>query len=92
MRWRRYPPDMRTWWRYHHVEYGDTLASIAHKYHTSPTSIAEANSLSGDDVKVGSKLIIPVSPDRVEGSKQRPTHAVATHYKVRKGDTVVLHR
>ena len=29
------PPDMRTWWRYHHVEYGDTLASIAHKYHTS---------------------------------------------------------
>ena len=56
------PPDMRTWWRYHRVEYGDTLASIARKYHTSPSSIAEANSLTGDEVKVGSKLIIPVAP------------------------------
>ena len=81
------PPDMRTWWRYHHVEYGDSLASIAHKYHTSSSSIAEANSLTGDDVKVGSKLIIPVAPGR--SSIETASYSRrATHYKVRKGDTL----
>ena len=81
------PPDMRTWWRYHHVEYGDTLASIARKYHTSSASIAEANSLAGEEVKVGSKLIIPVAPGRSNAETAAYSHR-ATHYKVRKGDTL----
>ena len=81
------PPDMRTWWRYHHVEYGDTLASIAHKYHTSSSSIAEANSLTSDEVKVGSKLIIPIAPGRAN-TETASYSRHATHYKVRKGDTL----
>ena len=81
------PPDMRTWWRYHHVEYGDTLASIAHKYHTPSSSIAEANGLTGADVKVGSKLIIPVAPGR-SNTETASYSRHATHYKVRKGDTL----
>jgi peptidoglycan lytic transglycosylase D len=81
------PPDMRTWWRYHHVEYGDTLASIAHKYHSSSSSIAEANSLTDGEVKVGSKLIIPVSPGH-SNSETASYSRRATHYKVRKGDTL----
>ena len=48
--------------------------------------IAEANNLPGDDVRVGSKLIIPIAPgksgDTVAYSRK------ATHYKVRKGDTL----
>src|ERR1700683_5735439 len=52
------PLDMRTYWRYHKVEYGDTLPSIARKYHTSPSLIEEANNLSDDDVKAGTQLII----------------------------------
>src|SRR5271157_3917358 len=81
------PMDMRTWWRYHRVEYGDSLASIARKYHTSTSSIAEANSLVSDDVKIGSKLIIPIAPGRQTADAVAYTHH-ATHYKVRKGDTV----
>jgi len=80
------PPDMRTFWRYHRVEYGETLGSIAHKYHTSTSVIEESNTLESDEVSVGSKLIIPIAPgsagDTVAYSKK------ATHYKVRKGDTV----
>ena len=81
------PQDMRTYWRYHHVEYGDTLPSIARKYHTSTSSIAEANNLTGDEVKAGTKLIIPIAPSR---TTRRPPliRSNATHYKVRKGDTV----
>ncbi|PYX91253.1 MAG: lytic transglycosylase, partial [Acidobacteria bacterium] len=53
------PPDMRVWWRYHKVQSGDTLASIAHSYRTTPKAIAEANNLSGQDLPTESKLIIP---------------------------------
>src|SRR5271165_7136323 len=80
------PPDMRTFWSYHRVEYGESLAAIARKYHTSTGVIAEANNLPDDDVRAGSRLIIPIAPgkagDTVAYSRK------ATHYKVRKGDTV----
>ena len=64
------PQDMRTYWRYHKVEYGDTLPSIARKYHITAASIAEANNLSDDEVKAGSKLIIPIAPGTM---KPRPS-------------------
>jgi len=78
------PLDKRTWWRYHHVEYGDTLPAIARKYHVPASAIAEANNLTDDDVKAGTKLIIPIAP----GHATLAFSHKATHYKVRKGDTV----
>jgi membrane-bound lytic murein transglycosylase D len=80
------PPDMRTFWRYHRVEYGESLSSIARKYHTTGSVIEEANNLCSDEVTVGSKLIIPIAPgqngETIAYSKK------ATRYKVRKGDTL----
>ena len=81
------PQDMRTWWRYHQVEYGDSLASIARKYHTSASSIAEANGLTSEEVKIGAKLIIPIAPGR-QTSETVSFSRKATHYKIRKGDTL----
>jgi membrane-bound lytic murein transglycosylase D len=77
---------MRTFWRYHRVEYGETLGSIARKYHTSTGVIEEANNLPGDEVTVGSKLIIPIAPGQ-SGDTVAYSHK-ATRYKVRRGDTV----
>ncbi|MBV9670007.1 MAG: transglycosylase SLT domain-containing protein, partial [Acidobacteriales bacterium] len=37
------PADKRVSWRYHHVEPGDTLASIARQYHTTTQAILSAN-------------------------------------------------
>jgi membrane-bound lytic murein transglycosylase D len=80
------PADKRVWWRYHKVQAGETLASIARTYHTTPTAIAEANDLNGEAFAPETRLIIPIA-----AGKQRDTstyaHAI-THYKVRKGDTV----
>ena len=45
------PPDMRTWWRYHTVHPGDTLASLARNYHTTAKSISEANHLEGTELE-----------------------------------------
>jgi membrane-bound lytic murein transglycosylase D len=84
------PADKRVWWRYHKVQGGETLASIARTYHTTPKSIAEANNLDGgpsyDALSPETRLIIPIAP-----GKQIDTSTYAhatTHYKIRKGDTV----
>jgi membrane-bound lytic murein transglycosylase D len=89
------PADKRVWWRYHKVQAGETLASIARTYHTSPLAIAEANDLSerrsNDGLNLSAitpetRLIIPIAP-----GKQADTSTYAratTHYKIRKGDTV----
>jgi len=82
------PPDMRTFWRYHRVEYGETLNSIAHKYRSSTGVIEEANNLTGDEVVVGSKLIIPITPGQGGGGNAVAYSHKATRYKVRKGDTL----
>lgn len=43
------------------VKAGDTLLGIALKYGVSVDSLREANGLSGDVIRVGDELIIPVS-------------------------------
>jgi membrane-bound lytic murein transglycosylase D len=80
------PVDKRVWWRYHKVQAGETLASIARTYHTAPKSIAQANDLDDEALAPESRLIIPIAP-----GKQNDTSTYAraiTHYKIRKGDTV----
>jgi membrane-bound lytic murein transglycosylase D len=84
------PSDKRVWWRYHKVQGGETLASIARTYHTTPRAIAEANDLesgaNSDALSPEARLIIPIAP-----GKQIDTSTYAhatTHYKIRKGDTV----
>jgi len=81
------PPDMRLWWRYHTVHQGDTLASLAHTYHTTAKQISEANHLDGTALDTDARLIIPVAPGK------HPTETVTyarriTRYKVHRGDTV----
>ena len=84
------PTDKRVWWRYHKVQAGDTLASIARTHHTTPKAIAEANDLN-DEMNNGavapeSRLIIPIAPGKQADTS---TYARATmRYKIRKGDTV----
>jgi len=83
------PPDMRVWWRYHKVAPGDTLASVARAFHTSPRAIVQANTLDGDEnLRAESELIIPVAPGKHPADEIASYSRRATTYKVRKGDTV----
>jgi membrane-bound lytic murein transglycosylase D len=83
------PPDMRVWWRYHKVVSGDTLASVAHSYHTTRQAIVQANSLDGnEELPVESELIIPVAPGKHPADEVASYSRRATSYRVRKGDTV----
>ncbi|MGC1621013.1 MAG: transglycosylase SLT domain-containing protein [Candidatus Acidiferrum sp.] len=76
------PPDKWVSWRRHRIEAGETLTSIAKKYHVTPAAISEANNMDRHDaLDVGGKLIIPAAPSA--DSKRR-----LIRYRVRRGDTL----
>ena len=80
---------MRVWWRYHKVVPGDTLASVARAFHTSPQAIVQANNLDGvENLPAEAQLIIPVAPGKHPADEGASYSRRATSYKVRKGDTV----
>ncbi len=54
------PANNRQAWRLHRVESGDTVASIAQRYHSSPQRIHEANR-AGDVLEAGETLLVPVT-------------------------------
>lgn len=76
------PPDKWVSWRRHRIEAGETLTSIAKKYHVTTAAISEANNMDRHGtLDVGEKLIIPAAPSRE--SRRR-----LVHYRVRRGDTL----
>jgi membrane-bound lytic murein transglycosylase D len=84
------PPDMRLWWRYHTVQPGDTLASLARSYRVTAKSIATANHLDGTDtdLEADAKVVIPVAPGKHSLSDTATYARRITRYRVHKGDTV----
>ncbi|MGA9508581.1 MAG: LysM peptidoglycan-binding domain-containing protein [Candidatus Sulfotelmatobacter sp.] len=81
------PTGMRVWWRYPTVHSGDTLASLARTYRTTPKSIKEANQLDSSELQTNAKLIIPVTPGKHVSDTATYARRI-TRYKVRRGDTV----
>ena len=81
------PSGMRVWWSYPTVHSGDTLASLARSYRTTPRLIEEANHLDGAELQTDAKLIIPVAPSKHVSDTATYARRI-TRYKVRKGDTV----
>ena len=77
------PADKWVSWRRHRVEAGETLTSVAKKYHVTPVAIADANNLEHHAaLDAGEKLIIPAAPP--SETKRR-----LVSYRVRKGDTLL---
>lgn len=75
----------------HVVQAGETLYSISKKYGTTVQSISEANGITGTDIKIGQKLIIPgtASSGKTDdvSSSALSKSAASSAYIVKKGDT-----
>src|ERR1700730_13882433 len=82
------PANLRLWWRYHKVQPGDTLASLARTYRTTAKSITEANHLEGAELDLERKLVIPVAVGKHPLSDTATYARRITRYKVHRGDTV----
>jgi membrane-bound lytic murein transglycosylase D len=65
------PPENRLAWRLHHVESGDTLATIAKSYHLAPERIVAVNAAT-DSLETGDVLLIPAvyHPEPSRASKK----------------------
>lgn len=87
------PPDRREWWRAYRVEPGETVASVAHKFHVSTVSLTEVNKVTdSSDLDAGSHLLVPLGPAS-EASLVRVHERQALRmrqYKVKPGDTLEL--
>ena len=78
------PVDKRRWWRYHTVEEGDTLASLARTWRVSSSELAFVNQLTpGSDLSGVDSVIIPVAPS------SDPRSLRSALYRIRRGDTLV---
>jgi membrane-bound lytic murein transglycosylase D len=80
------PADQRLWWRYHKVQNGETLASLAKTYHTTVKAISEVNKLEDASLEPESRVVIPIAPGRYSDTGTYARRI--TRYKVRRGDTV----
>jgi membrane-bound lytic murein transglycosylase D len=86
------PPDRREWWRAYKVESGETLASVARKFHISEASLSSVNGLSVDRLDAGARVVIPLSPSTQASLVRVHEHYVlrAKQYRVKPGDTLEL--
>jgi len=82
------PPDMRLWWRYHTVQSGETLATLARSYRVTARSISEANHLDSPALDTDAQLIIPIAAGKHPPSDTATYAKRITRYKVHRGDTV----
>ncbi len=76
---------------YHRVRRGETVSTIAKRYHTSVSRIARANRLNRRyTIVVGKNLKIPVRGSMAAIAKHRKpkTRMTATRHRVRKGDSL----
>jgi membrane-bound lytic murein transglycosylase D len=78
------PVEKRRYWRFHTVEDGDTLASLARTWHVSESELAFVNQLKPTaDLSGVDSLVIPLVPVSEPGARRR------TLYRPGRGDTLV---
>jgi membrane-bound lytic murein transglycosylase D len=51
--------DERVKWSVHEIRKGDTLGSIAARYHSDITTLRQVNKIKGNTIRVGQSLLIP---------------------------------
>jgi membrane-bound lytic murein transglycosylase D len=78
----------RTTFKYHRVRRGETVSSIARKYHTDVKSILRANRLKrGNRIIAGRSLKVPVTSEYIAANKKSKAQRVSKHV-VKKGDSL----
>lgn len=55
------PPSQRIKWKRYKVASGDSLISIAKKFHTTPDALRQVNPIQGNLLRIGDMLLIPTA-------------------------------
>jgi len=92
------PPGKRVSWRNYVVKSGDSLITISRKFSTTPAVLQQVNSLKGDLIRIGQRLMIPSASKnsdtyalsaskRLERKQDKKRDGNKLRHTVRKGDT-----
>ena len=84
------PLDKRITWDTYTIKNGDTLASIAQKFHSSPIQLNKLNNTQSLNLQVGNTLQVPrIMPAHIETTTNSKANAnQTTRYKVVNGDSL----
>ncbi len=94
-----YPPEKRLRWVRHKIKSGETLSTIAAKYHVSTSTIKRVNHIRGTRLRAGNSLTIPVaskslssymlsSSQRKRAIQNTPRKGTRITHIVQSGDTL----
>lgn len=94
------PKDARMKWQRYQVKRGDSLITIAKKFHTTPDALKDANSLRKNMIRTGDQLLIPSAYKSLNSysysagtrlaklqNRSRGKNSGKIEYKVRSGDS-----
>ena len=92
------PASERITWRRYKISSGDSLISIAKKFHTTTDVIRTVNDLSGNRIYAGKELLIPYAAQSADSYLQKHASLIRSqqnkesqrkiYYKVRSGDSL----
>ena len=83
------PENERVRWQRHNVRAGETLSEIAKKYRTTVAAIKNANGISGNTIRAGAYLTVPVaSKPLADYSQSAEARLAKTQNRERKGQRV----
>jgi membrane-bound lytic murein transglycosylase D len=84
------PKERRMRWIRHKIRFGDTLGGIARRYHTSVALLRRTNNLSGNTIRAGHSLTVPVASKRLSRySLSQAERRAATQHTPRQGSKVI---
>lgn len=83
-------------WQYYTVQKGDSLSVVATKFNTSIGAIRSLNSIDGNMIRVGQKLLVPLSDGELQSEHLPPEVRLAANkvtknklsHTVKSGDTL----
>lgn len=95
------PPNERMKWQRYKVKSGDSLITIAKKFHTTPGALKDANDLRRNMIRTGDQLLIPSAHQslttysysagsrlaKIQNSSKRSKNRNKLEYQVQRGDS-----
>jgi membrane-bound lytic murein transglycosylase D len=88
---KEYPAKERVAWVRHRIRSGDTLSTIAERYHTSISVIRRVNHLRGTRIRAGHSLTIPVAKQRLSSYKLSADQRTRAKQNTPHGGRKVVH-
>ncbi len=85
------PLNERVKWKRHRIRKGETIGSIARKYHVSTSLIKKTNNLRGNRIREGHNLLIPTASKRLSSYKLSSNQRTKKNQNIKRKGKKILY-